>query len=115
MNTIIKNRYDFIFLFDVKDGNPNGDPDQANLPRSDAENQQGLVTDVCMKRKVRNYVMLAKCKFDDNGNAHPTEGFDIFIRQDSILNNVIDGAAGEKVQDRQKSLCSEYYDIRTFG
>ncbi len=50
----IKNRYDFVFLFDVKDGNPNGDPDQANLPRVDAENQEGLVTDVCIKRKVRN-------------------------------------------------------------
>ena len=54
----IKNRYDFVFLFDVKDGNPNGDPDQANLPRVDAENQDGLITDVCIKRKVRNYVQL---------------------------------------------------------
>lgn len=58
MPTPIKNRYDFVFLFDVKDGNPNGDPDQANLPSVDTENQEGLVTDVCMKRKVRNYIEL---------------------------------------------------------
>ena len=58
MSDPIKNRYDFIFLFDVKDGNPNGDPDQANLPRVDVEDQHGLVTDVCIKRKVRNYVQL---------------------------------------------------------
>jgi len=60
MSETIKNRYDFVFLFDVKDGNPNGDPDQVNLPRADAEDQHGLVTDVCIKRKVRNYVMLEK-------------------------------------------------------
>ena len=60
MSEAIKNRYDFVFLFDVKDGNPNGDPDQVNLPRADAEDQHGLVTDVCIKRKVRNYVMLEK-------------------------------------------------------
>jgi CRISPR-associated protein Csd2 len=106
MNAIIKNRYDFIFLYDVKDGNPNGDPDQANLPRSDAENQEGLVTDVCIKRKVRNYVMLKHELKAPN---------DIFIRQDTILNKIIDSAAGEKPQDRQKSLCAAYYDIRTFG
>ena len=58
MGEPIKNRYDFVFLFDIKDGNPNGDPDQVNLPRADAEDQHGLVTDVCIKRKVRNYVQL---------------------------------------------------------
>jgi CRISPR-associated protein Csd2 len=58
MTTPIKNRYDFVYIFDIKDGNPNGDPDQANLPRADVENQEGLVTDVCIKRKVRNYVAL---------------------------------------------------------
>ncbi len=102
----INNRYDFVFLFDVKDGNPNGDPDQVNLPRADAEDQHGLVTDVCIKRKVRNYVMLEK-------ELKPP--FDIFIRQEQILNNIIDGAEGENIQQRQGDLCTNYFDIRTFG
>jgi len=106
MSDVIKNRYDFVYFFDVKDGNPNGDPDQVNLPRSDAEDQHGLVTDVCIKRKVRNYVMLEK---------QLQEPYDIFIRQKSILNNIIDSAPGENLQKRQDSLCSKYYDIRTFG
>jgi CRISPR-associated protein Csd2 len=106
MNEPIKNRYDFVFLFDVKDGNPNGDPDQVNLPRADAEDQHGLVTDVCMKRKVRNYVMLEK-------NLEPP--FDIFIRQEQVLNKIIDGTPGETIQQRQGNLCERYFDIRTFG
>lgn len=102
----IKNRYDFVFLFDVKDGNPNGDPDQANLPRVDAENQEGLVTDVCIKRKVRNYVEL---KSDGKpGNA-------IFIRQGNVLARIIDNAKGKEVKDRQQTLCEQYWDIRAFG
>lgn len=60
MADAIKNRYDFVLLFDVKDGNPNGDPDAGNLPRTDPETGNGLVTDVCLKRKVRDYVILAK-------------------------------------------------------
>jgi CRISPR-associated protein Csd2 len=106
MSEVIKNRYDFVFLFDVKDGNPNGDPDQVNLPRTDAEDQHGLVTDVCIKRKVRNYVMLEK-------ELQPP--FDIFIRQEQILNKIIDGAEGENIQQRQGGLCHNYFDIRTFG
>jgi CRISPR-associated protein Csd2 len=102
----IKNRYDFVFLFDVKDGNPNGDPDQANLPRVDAENQEGLVTDVCIKRKVRNYVQL-KHKF--------TSPNDIFIRQGNILAPIIDKTEGSTPQTRQEKLCEKYFDIRTFG
>ena len=106
MSEAIKNRYDFVFLFDVKDGNPNGDPDQANLPRVDAENQEGLVTDVCIKRKVRNYVMLKhKCQTPN----------DIFIRQENVLNNLIEKAAGDTTQVRQKNLRENYFDIRTFG
>lgn len=77
----IKNRYDFIFLFDVKDGNPNGDPDFDNMPRTDEETGQGLVSDVCIKRKVRNYVYLLK------GLAPQ---YDIFIRDGNILNSLID-------------------------
>lgn len=106
MSEPIKNRYDFVFLFDVKDGNPNGDPDQVNLPRADAEDQHGLVTDVCIKRKVRNYVMLEK---------ELLPPFDIFIRQEQVLNKIIDAAPGEKIQQRQDSLCNTYFDIRTFG
>jgi CRISPR-associated protein Csd2 len=114
-NNAIKNRYDFVFLFDVKDGNPNGDPDQANLPRVDAENQEGLVTDVCIKRKVRNYIQLKKSKIGDDGKNIPESGFDIFIRQGNILNNVIDSASGDTTQKRQNSICKDYYDVRTFG
>lgn len=114
-NNVITNRYDFVFLFDVKDGNPNGDPDQANLPRVDSENQEGLVTDVCIKRKVRNYVQLKKSKIGAEGKSIPEPGFDIFVRQGSILNNLIDGALGDTPQKRQSSICKAYYDVRTFG
>ena len=106
MSEAIKNRYDFVFLFDVKDGNPNGDPDQVNLPRADAEDQRGLVTDVCIKRKVRNYVMLEK---------ELKTPFDIFIRQGQVLNPIIDSASGENIRQRQESLSGTYFDIRTFG
>jgi CRISPR-associated protein Csd2 len=106
MGETIKNRYDFVFLFDVKDGNPNGDPDQVNLPRADAEDQHGLVTDVCIKRKVRNYVMLEK-------ELKPP--FDIFIREGQVLNKIIDSSNGENIQQRQGALCQTYFDVRTFG
>jgi len=112
MSEAIKNRYDFVFLFDVKDGNPNGDPDQVNLPRADAEDQHGLVTDVCIKRKVRNYVQL---KHDLK------TPYDIFIRQrdinekDSYLNAIIGKTLGNTASEKRKRLCDDYYDIRTFG
>lgn len=76
----IKNRYDFVFYFDVKDGNPNGDPDAGNLPRIDAETGHGLVTDVCIKRKVRNYVQLTK-----NKDGIIENGYDIYIKEKSVL------------------------------
>src|ERR1700744_1218344 len=78
MNTPIQHRYDFVYLFDVTDGNPNGDPDAGNLPRVDAETGQGLVTDVCLKRKVRNYVGLM------HGETPPHE---IYIKERSVLNS----------------------------
>jgi len=112
MGETIKNRYDFVYFFDVKDGNPNGDPDQVNLPRADAEDQHGLVTDVCIKRKVRNYVMLEK-------KLQPP--FDIFIRQrdindsDSYLNAIIGKAPGDTASEKRRRLCDDYWDIRTFG
>lgn len=111
----IKNRYDFVFLFDVKDGNPNGDPDQANLPRVDAENQEGLVSDVCIKRKVRNYVQLRKSTIGEDGIIKTDSGYDIFIKQGNILNNIIDKAQGETPQKKQINICKEYFDVRTFG
>ena len=111
----IEKRYDFVFLFDVQDGNPNGDPDAGNLPRIDPQTGEGLVTDVCLKRKVRNFIQMTK-----NGEHH-----DIFIREKGILNNLIDEAheqenvkdkeKGEKTEAARQYMCSRYYDIRTFG
>ena len=110
----LKNRFDFVFVFDVKDGNPNGDPDAGNLPRVDAETGMGLVTDVCLKRKVRNYVQVSK---------NCAEGYDIFIKEKAVLNTLIDKAhEDEKVKDAKDKtmaardfMCKKYYDIRTFG
>lgn len=112
----IKNRYDFVFLFDVKDGNPNGDPDFDNMPRTDEETDQGLVTDVCIKRKVRNYVQLLK---------NLESPYDIFIREGNVLNPLIKEKRDEadKKEDNEKkaaklgrdAMCSQYFDIRTFG
>ncbi len=112
MSEVIKNRYDFAFFFDVKDGNPNGDPDQVNLPRVDTEDQHGLVTDVCIKRKIRNYVTL---------KGELKSPFDIFIRQrdiaadDSYLNALIGKAEGDTTSAKKGNLCNNYWDIRTFG
>lgn len=111
MSNPVKNRYDFVLIFDVQDGNPNGDPDAGNLPRVDAESGQGIVTDVCLKRKVRNYVQM-------NGGS-------IFIKEKAVLNLLIDEAhedpsvakkeKGEKTEAARQWMCGKYYDIRTFG
>jgi CRISPR-associated protein Csd2 len=77
----MNHRYDFVYLFDCKDGNPNGDPDAANAPRIDPQDMHGLVSDVCLKRKIRNFVQMA------NSNR---EGFDIFIQQGAVLNDRIE-------------------------
>ena len=104
----LKNRYDFIYLFDVKDGNPNGDPDAGNMPRIDAETGEGLISDVCLKRKVRNYVTVVK------GCESP---YDIFIKEGSVLNDTINKTAGETKtkEDARKAMCDHYFDVRTFG
>lgn len=104
----LKNRYDFIYLFDVKDGNPNGDPDAGNMPRIDAETGEGLISDVCLKRKVRNYVTVVK------GCEAP---YDIFIKEGSVLNDTINKTAGETKtkEDARKAMCDRYFDVRTFG
>ncbi|MDR0891076.1 MAG: type I-C CRISPR-associated protein Cas7/Csd2 [Mediterranea sp.] len=116
--TELKNRIDFVYLFDVQDGNPNGDPDAGNLPRIDAETGMGLVTDVCLKRKVRNYVQVAK---------ECSEGYDIFIKEKAVLNTLIDEAfenpnvkskdekKGEKTEAARQLMCRRFYDVRTFG
>lgn len=112
----LNNRIDFVYIFDIQDGNPNGDPDAGNLPRVDPETGLGLVTDVCLKRKVRNYVQVAK---------QGQDGFDIFIREGAILNNAIDQSyeapkvKGAKTQDKslaaRQVMCQRYFDVRTFG
>lgn len=111
----IEKRYDFVFLFDVQDGNPNGDPDAGNLPRIDPETGMGLVTDVCLKRKVRNFVQMTQ----------DPQTHDIFIREKGILNQLIDEAheqesvkakeKGDKTEAARQYMCQRYYDIRTFG
>lgn len=113
----LNNRIDFVYIFDVQDGNPNGDPDAGNLPRVDAETGMGLVTDVCLKRKVRNYVQVAK---------NCSDGYDIFIKEKAVLNNLIDAAhddstvasrneGGDRTEAARKFMCAKYFDIRTFG
>jgi CRISPR-associated protein Csd2 len=113
---VLKNRIDFVYIFDVKDGNPNGDPDAGNLPRVDAETGMGLVTDVCLKRKVRNYVQVAK---------DLTPGFDIFIKEKAVLDNLVEkvydfsevtnASNTERKNVAKRVMCGYYYDIRTFG
>ncbi len=112
----LKNRIDFVYIFDVQDGNPNGDPDAGNLPRVDAETGMGLVTDVCLKRKVRNYVQVAKQLAD---------GYDIFIKEKAVLDSIVNqtydlSEITQAPQDQRRAIakkvmCRNYYDIRTFG
>lgn len=123
MGGMIKNRYEFVVLFDVENGNPNGDPDAGNMPRIDPESGYGLVTDVCLKRKIRNYVELVK---------EEEEGYQIYIKENIPLNRS-DNKAFEylnideaKVKDLKKNdpeadkkirdfMCKNFFDIRTFG
>ena len=115
----LENRYDFVMLFDVENGNPNGDPDAGNSPRVDAETGYGYVTDVCLKRKIRNYVELSK---------DGAPGFQILIKPDRSLNAKFSEAyekeeltlknKGKNADDVQKArayMCRNYYDVRTFG
>ena len=116
MSKVVENRYEFVILFDVKDGNPNGDPDTDNMPRIDPQTGEGIVTDVCLKRKVRNYVQMVK---------ESKRPFDIYIKERAILNHQIDEAYAQpeveeaegydKVHQAKEWLCANYWDIRTFG
>ena len=113
MDNYIKNRYDFVFLYDVKDGNPNGDPDFDNQPRIDFETREGLVSDVCIKRKVRNYIQLK----NEAGELDASK-YGIFIRQGNILNDIINSVKKNADNDEKKgrmNMCDKYFDIRTFG
>lgn len=118
----ISNRYDFVLLFDVKDGNPNGDPDAGNLPRVDPETGHGLVTDVCLKRKVRNYVGLVK---------EEKPPYEIYVKEKAVLNKQHERAyqalgikldkdegkrkGGDYVEKAKAWMCKNFYDVRTFG
>lgn len=124
------NRYDFIYLFDVTDANPNGDPDAGNLPRLDTETSQGLVTDVCLKRKIRNYVQLVKPECQARKVSGSENWFDIYVREKAVLNQQHAKAYEAcKLKPEPKKLpkaatdadcvkgwmCQNFYDIRTFG
>lgn len=116
----MNNRYDFLFIFDCQDANPNGDPDAGNLPRIDVETGQGLVTDVCLKRKIRNFVALT---------ANGAPGKRIFFTDGSVLNDLqqdahnavgIPAAESKAPKNGKKDkatawMCENYYDVRTFG
>mgnify|MGYP001350306729 FL=1 len=120
---IVEKRYEFVYFFDVENGNPNGDPDAGNLPRFDPETSVGLVTDVCIKRKIRNYVELVKK--DEDGKQET--GYDIYVREGAVLNNENKKAYdnlgisvdGKKTREQQQKLtefmCSHFFDIRAFG
>lgn len=123
MAEVIKNRYEFVILFDVENGNPNGDPDAGNLPRIDPESGYGIVTDVCIKRKIRNYVETVK---------EDEPGYKIYIREDIPLNRSDNtayqylGTDEKGIKDLKKKdpdvdqkirdfMCQNFFDIRTFG
>jgi len=124
MTQPIQHRCDFALLFDVEDGNPNGDPDAGNMPRIDPETGEGLVTDVCLKRKIRNFVQLHK-----EGEA----GYDIYVKEKAILNQLHEHAykaldmdtsdtkdgkrkgKGDQVEKAREWMCRQFFDVRTFG
>lgn len=118
----LQHRYDFVLIFDVKNGNPNGDPDAGNLPRTDAETGRGLVSDVCLKRKVRNFVSLLK---------EDKSPYKIYIKEKAVLNKVHEEAyisidehdelkskkkiKPDVVEKARDWMCTNFYDVRTFG
>ncbi|MFP4398011.1 MAG: type I-C CRISPR-associated protein Cas7/Csd2 [Desulfonatronovibrio sp.] len=119
--TAIANRYEFVLLFDVENGNPNGDPDAGNMPRIDPETGHGLVTDVCLKRKVRNFVEITK-----NGE----KGYNIYVAEKAVLNRnneqaykalKLEPEKKKLPKDQQKAreltrwMCDNFFDVRTFG
>lgn len=123
-NGILTNRHDVLLIFEVTNGNPNGDPDAGNMPRLDPNTNRGIVSDVCLKRKVRNFVeTFPPNRASDSGN-----GYNLFIRQGAVLNDEItngieksgEGLASgasktQKQEAAMKWLCREFFDVRTFG
>jgi CRISPR-associated protein Csd2 len=122
----ITHRYDIVLLFDVINGNPNGDPDAGNAPRVDPETGHGLVSDVCLKRKVRNYICLAK----GAAAGTPEDGFDVYVKEGAVLNRQhqraydamglkVDAKDAETKQDNESKarawMCHTFFDIRMFG
>lgn len=125
MSEPICNRYDFVFFYDVENGNPNGDPDAGNMPRIDPETGVGIVSDVCIKRKIRNYVEITR-----GGESKDGQGYRIYVQQGAILNEINREAYNRnsiasvsknlpKSEDDQRKvtqfMCDNFYDIRTFG
>jgi CRISPR-associated protein Csd2 len=123
MEESIKRRYEFVCLFDVENGNPNGDPDAGNMPRLDPETSHGLITDVCLKRKLRNYVETVK-----NGSA----GYRIYVQSKAVLNRrneeayinnpTIERPAEKKLPKKEEDanhitrwMCDNFFDVRAFG
>lgn len=112
----VNNRYEFVYLFDVENGNPNGDPDAGNMPRIDPETNFGIVTDVCLKRKIRNFVEISK------GLQKP---YDIYVQEKAILTQkqgqayedpkVQEGEKGDKIAQARSWMCANFFDVRTFG
>lgn len=132
----LNHRYDFVLLFDVKDGNPNGDPDAGNLPRVDAESGRGLVTDVCLKRKVRNFVALTHGQDQEGNFVGKLDGDrrnEIYVKEKAILNDQHERAyvaigkaellkgedkkrkGGDAVEEARQWMCRNFFDVRTFG
>lgn len=121
MSKVIDKRYEFVLFFDVENGNPNGDPDAGNMPRTDPETSCGIITDVCLKRKVRNYIDLFK---------NDRSRYDIYVRENAILNDTnreaydtlgIEPVSKKLPKDKNDAknitdyMCNRFYDIRTFG
>lgn len=122
-NTILTNRHDFLLLFEVTNGNPNGDPDAGNLPRLDPNTNRGIVTDVCLKRKVRNFIeIFPPARLEKTAN-----GFNILIKQGAVIEteqkrgeiaaagSLPNGTDNQKAEMSMKWLCREFFDLRTFG
>jgi CRISPR-associated protein Csd2 len=121
----IQRRYDFVLLFEVTNGNPNGDPDAGNSPRIDPETGHGFVSDVCLKRKIRNYICLAKSA---PGTSKPQDGYDIYVKEGSVLNRQHQraydeapalkdskGKDADKISEARRWMCQTFFDIRMFG
>lgn len=130
MTEPIKNRYDFSLFFDVENGNPNGDPDAGNMPRIDPETGIGIVSDVCLKRKVRNYVELVRGEQIDDDLTPDAQGYKIYVQEKAVLNNRNKLACDrsgikpekkklpKKIEDQRmvtKFMCDNFFDIRAFG